>query len=246
LYRDPVVELFLNEDTRQASGLVADSFPSAKDLVRIRTKYFDDILDQQILAHCRQVVILGAGLDTRAARKSAPGVTYFEIDDVATLNLKQMSYEQRDIDINLKFIPGNYITDDLIDLLRQNDFDFELPTFLIWEGNTMYLPLDSSKHMLTQLKKHVRRFRLSFDYMAEAVIRNTTGDAGITSLVESFASMGAPWISGISDIQGFARELRLNVAENYKTAELYKTYWPRRPMSSPIFNFYSVCTLANS
>jgi hypothetical protein len=32
----------------------------------------------------------------------------------------------------------------------------------------MYLPLHSSKQMLTQLKKYVKRFRLSFDYMAEA------------------------------------------------------------------------------
>ena len=77
----------------------------------------------------------------------------------------------------------------------------------------MYLPLHRSKQMLTQLKKYVRRFRLSFDYMAEAVILKTTGDTGITNLVESFASMGAPWISGISDIQGFAREWSLNVVE---------------------------------
>ena len=100
--------------------------------------------------------------------------------------------------------------------------------------------------MLTQLKKYVKRFRLSCDYMAEAVILKTTGDTGITNLVETFASMGAPWISGISDIQGFAREFSLNVVEDFKTAELYETYWPWRVVSSAIFNFYSVCTLANS
>jgi methyltransferase (TIGR00027 family) len=106
LYRDSVVELFLNEQTRQAAGLVAASFPPSKDLVRIRTKYFDDMLDKQILAHFRQVVILGAGLDTRAARKPAAGVTYFEIDDAVTLKLKQTCYEQQDIDVNVKFIPA--------------------------------------------------------------------------------------------------------------------------------------------
>jgi methyltransferase (TIGR00027 family) len=245
LYRDPIVKLFLNEDSREAAGRIAASFPQAKDLVRIRTKYFDDMLDEQILAGCHQVVILGAGLDTRAARKSAEGVTYFEIDDAATLKLKEMSYEERDIDTNVRFIPGNYITDELMDLLKESDFDFNVPTFLIWEGNTMYLPLDSSKHMLTQLKKYVKRFRLSFDYMAQAVILNTTGDTGITNLVESFAKMGAPWISGIADIHSFARELSLNVVENFKTVELYQRFWPWRLVSSPIFNFYSVCTLSN-
>src|SRR5262245_505000 len=76
LYRDSVVGLFLNEETRRAAGRVAASFPLARDLVRIRTKYLDDMLEKQILSNSQQVVILGAGLDTRAVRKPAAGVTY--------------------------------------------------------------------------------------------------------------------------------------------------------------------------
>ena len=53
---------------------MAGSFPPVKDLVKIRTKYFDDVLETQILSDVRQVVILGAGLDTRAVPKPAPGV----------------------------------------------------------------------------------------------------------------------------------------------------------------------------
>src|SRR5262249_16947558 len=159
------VELFLNDETSKAAGRVAASFPPAKDLVRIRTKYFDDVLEGQLLAHFRQVLILGAGLDTRAARKPAAGVTYFEIDDAATLKLKQTCYKKQGIDANVKFIPGNHVTDGLIDLLKQNGFDFVLPTFLIWEGNPMYLPLESMKHILAEIKKYLKRFRLSFDYM---------------------------------------------------------------------------------
>ena len=30
---------------------------------------------------------------------------------------------------------------------------------------------------------------------------------------------------------------------NFKTSELYQAYWLGRPMTSPIFGFYSVCTL---
>ena len=243
LYRDSVVELFLNDDTRRAAGLVAASFPSVKDIVKIRTKYFDDMLDEQILSSCRQVVILGAGLDTRAVRKPAAGVTYFEIDDAATLELKRACYEEQGIDVNVKLIPGNYVSDGLIELLGQNGFDFDLPTYVIWEGNTMYLPLESTKEILRQFRTHLKRFRLSLDYMAEAVISKTTGDPGITSLVESFANMGAPWLSGIRDIQALALEVGLNRIENFKTADLYRKYWPDCRMDSRIFTFYSVCTL---
>jgi hypothetical protein len=79
--------------------------------------------------------------------------------------------------------------------------------------------------------------------MAEAVISRTTGDAGITRLVESFAAMKAPWLSGIRDIQSLAYELGLTLIEDFKTAELHQKYWAGRSMSSPIFNFYSVCTM---
>src|SRR5262249_30027167 len=135
------------------------------------------------------------------------------------------------------------VSDGLIDLLKRNDFNFDLPTYFIWEGNTMYLPLASTKHILTQLRNCVQRFRISFDYMADVVISKTTGDPGITKLVESFENMGAPWLSGIRDVKYLARELSLNVIENFKTDDLYQKYWVGRPMTSPIFSFYSICTL---
>ena len=119
LYNDWVVELFLSADSRYAAGLVAAGFPPAKDLVRIRTKYFDETLERHILSDVRQVVILGAGLDTRAVRKQSPRVSYFEIDDAATLELKRQCYEQYRVQTDVTFISGNYVTDGLIDLLSR-------------------------------------------------------------------------------------------------------------------------------
>jgi len=89
LYADPIVGLFLTDDSKRAAERVAASFPPARDLVRIRTKYLDDMLDTQLRSNVRQVVILGAGLDARAVRKHSPAVSDFEIDDPATLRLKQ-------------------------------------------------------------------------------------------------------------------------------------------------------------
>ena len=235
--------LFLNDETKRAAERVAASFPPAKDLIKIRTKYFDDRLEEQLRSHVRHVVILGAGLDTRAVRKRAPGVTYFEIDEAATLEVKQACYAQHGFDLNLKLIPGNYVTDGMIALLEKNGFDFDLPTYVIWEGNTMYLPLDCTKRILTELRSSVTQFRVSFDYMAESVIAKTTGDPGITSLVESFANMGAPWLSGIRDVESLAHELSLDLIENLRTSELYRAYWLGRLMPSRIFDFYSVCTV---
>ena len=242
LYVDPVVELFLSDASREAAARVSSRFPAVKDMVKTRTRYFDDMLDLQIAAGVWQVVILGAGLDTRAVRKSSPGVRYFEIDDPATIELKRRCYADARIDPHVRLIPGNYVTDGLIDLLRSNGFEFDVPTYFIWEGNVMYMPLASDKHTMIQLKRHVKRFRLSFDYLTESVIAKSTGNASLTTLVESFEAMDAPWVSGIDDIHRLARELSLRVVENMTTGELYRKYRGRQA-SSPIFRHYSICTL---
>jgi methyltransferase (TIGR00027 family) len=244
LYRDAVVDLFLNDDSRRAALRISDTFPQVKDMVKVRTRYFDDTLDHHLLSQYKQVVILGAGLDTRAVRKQAPGVTYFEIDDAATLAWKQRCYAQHGVAANVKFIPGNYVTDGLIDLLRQNGFDFELPTYMIWEGNTMYLPLDAVKQTIADLQAHVRHFRLSFDYMTDAVITKSTGDASVTTLVESFAAMGAPWVTGFRDIRTLAREMSLTLTDDQTTGELGQRYQVGRPLTSAIFDHYAICTVS--
>ena len=242
IYHDPVVGLFLSDASRQAADRISSRFPAVKDMVKTRTRYFDDMLDTQIAAGIGQVVILGAGLDTRAVRKPFAGVRYFEIDDPATMALKRRYYADARINAAVTLIPGNYVTDDLIGLLGSHGFEFGVPTYLIWEGNVMYLPLASDKHTMRQLKQHLTRFRLSFDYFTEAVIAKTTGEPSLTTLVESFAAMRAPWVSGIDDVHVLARELDLRVVEDVTTGELYRRY-RGRPATSPIFQHYSICTL---
>ena len=144
LYRDDVVGLFLSAASRRAAAQAAAGFPLVKELVKIRTRYFDDMLERQIAAGCRQVVLLGAGLDTRAVRKAAPGVRFFEIDDAATMNLKRYVLNQHRLTADVAFIDGNYVTDGMLPLLVANGLDIDAPTYVIWEGNTMYLDAASS------------------------------------------------------------------------------------------------------
>src|SRR3954471_14698018 len=122
LYRDPIVNMFLNDASRMAAARVAATFPPMREMVKLRTRYFDDMLERQLSSGCRQVIVLGAGLDTRAIRKAAVNVTYFEIDDAETLALKKDRFEEYCISANVRFIAGNYVTDGLISLLDRNGF----------------------------------------------------------------------------------------------------------------------------
>lgn len=86
LYRDSIVELFLNDATRQAAASAAIASPSVKEGVKLRTRYFDDTLEERIARGCRQVVIDESTGDAgfeHFARLGAPWIT--GIDDVYAL-----------------------------------------------------------------------------------------------------------------------------------------------------------------
>lgn len=244
LYRDPVVPLFLSEQTRQVADRIAAGFPSGGQGVRLRTRYFDDRLDEQLSRGCRQVVILGAGLDTRGVRKQVPGVTYFEIDDADILKFKQTRLAEAGIQARVVYIPGNYVVDGLLRLLAANGFDFDLPTYVLWEGNTMYLNRPAVLKVLTDLRTSLGRFAISFDYMSEAVIAGATGDERISSFVKGFADMGAPWRFGIDDLDTLASDAGLGVSDSVKVIELFRTFWPNRQLDSKFYDNYALCTLA--
>ena len=243
LYVDPIVPIFLDARTKQAADAISSGFPAAGMNVRIRTRYLDDRLDEQLARGCRQVVILGAGLDTRAVRKQSPGVVYFEIDDASTLNFKQSRLAESGIDTPINFIPGDYVVDGVLPLLEANGFKRELPAFFIWEGNTMYLTRDAVMKVLAELRERVRAFSLSFDYMSEEVIAYATGDRGTTEFVERFAAMGAPWHFGLNDLDALAEEPDLTVVDAVTVADLHRAYRPGRPLASIIYQHYSLCTL---
>lgn len=224
---------------------MAQTCPQTKEMVKIRTKYFDEVLSGQISQGCRQVLILGSGLDTRAVRKKTAGVTYFEIDHLSTLQFKEDCLKKNEIVTNVRYIPGNYIKDNFIEMLNKNNFDFSLPTFILWEGNTVYLQKEEITSVLEQLLNNIKQFKLSLDYMSDKVIAKTTGYQDISDYMAEFEKMGAPWVTGFDNIENLVKDLKIKVVENFSTAELHKKYRPNRSLASNLFKFYFVCTLEN-
>ena len=246
LYRDEIVNLFLDRNSEQVAYQVAQSFPPVKDMVKLRTRYFDDVLAQQLTLGYQQVVILGSGLDTRAVRMSAPGVRYFEIDQAATLQLKAERLAANDMGVEVIYIPGDYVKDNLIALLENNHFDFQLPTYFLWEGNVTYLQREDIVAVLNTICNHIEHFKLSLDYLSDQVIAKTTGYVELDDYIEQLEQRGAPWITGFNDMTCFTKGLGLDIAETYSAAQLHNRYRPQLPLPSPIFQFYFVCTVTRS
>jgi methyltransferase (TIGR00027 family) len=243
LYRDDVVQIFLDAETKAAAQSFEAALPGIASPVKVRTRYLDDRLDAQLRRGVRQIVIPGAGLDTRSIRKQIPGVTYFEIDDARTLELKKARLEAHQIRSSARFIAGDYVRDDLIGLLAGAGFDFSLPAHFLWEGNTMYLPGEAVREVMRSIAAHVEQPTLSFDYVMPEIIAKTTGKAALTEVVEQFGAIGAPWIFGIGNIDALAREAGFSVVDNWKAADLFRAYRPGRPLDWPLHDYYGLCTL---
>jgi methyltransferase (TIGR00027 family) len=243
LFVDPVVPIFLDARARAEADAIRADFPAAEKMPRLRTRYFDDRLDEQLGNGCRQVVILGAGLDTRAERKRSDGVAYFEIDDASTVEFKRQRLAERGVEAPVTFIAGNYVSSGVLPLLEANGFNCDLPSFFIWEGNTMYLAEAAALKVLRDLKAGLRRFSIAFDYMDRAVIMCTTGEKGTTDFVERFAAMGAPWHYGIDDLKAVAAETGLTVADSITLGDMHRKFWPERPLESIVYEHYNLCTL---
>ena len=243
LYVDPIVPIFLDARTHEAAERMVADFPAGERAVQLRTRYYDDHLDTELAGGCRQVVILGSGLDTRGVRKAAPGVTYFEIDDPGILAFKQARLRQAGIEAGIVFITGNYVTDGLLPLLAANGFDFGAKSYVIWEGNTMYLTKRAVLGVLQDLRARVPSLAISFDYVSEEIIAGTTGDPRTSRFVEHFAEMGAPWHFGANDIAALAAEAGMTVLDMARMADLHRDFWPGRSMGAAFYDNYAICTL---
>ena len=115
------------------------------DHVALRTAAIDRALGDACREGVAQVVILGAGLDARAWRLSALlGLTIFEVDHPATQRLKRSrvaGLDPRAAEVH--FVPVDFAREDLGARLGEEGHDPDQPTFWIWEGVTMYLPVEA-------------------------------------------------------------------------------------------------------
>ena len=107
-----------------------------------RTKYFDEYFAKAIEAGVRQIVLIAAGLDSRAYRLPwSDGTVLYEIDQPKVLEFKRTVMaqvgdspraERREVAIDLR--------GDWAQALRDSGFDPTVPTAWIAEGLLIYLP----------------------------------------------------------------------------------------------------------
>ena len=134
-----------------------------------RTKRFDAALLDALQNGARQVVVLGAGFDSRAYRfQSQLGdVRVMEVDFGPTQTYKKQRLGEI-VDVippNVSFVPMDFTKDNLLDQLRNAGYSEQQRTFFLWEGVTYYLPESAVKDTLHFVRDHsASGSRIAFDY----------------------------------------------------------------------------------
>jgi methyltransferase (TIGR00027 family) len=112
--------------------------------MQVRTRVIDDVLHDFVAAGGRQIVLLGAGYDCRAARFAGElaEVVIFEVDHPATQVKKRSILEHHGVRSAARYLPFDFEQRSAAELpaaLSQAGHDPVRPTLTIWEGVTMYL-----------------------------------------------------------------------------------------------------------
>lgn len=116
--------------------------PGLIGFVACRTRYIDDTLEQCLRGDTKQVVVLGAGLDSRAYRFATFRglVKVFEVDQPATQAAKIARVKKifHQVPPYVTYVPIDF-NEETLDKLAGSDYQRSLKTLFIWEGVTQYL-----------------------------------------------------------------------------------------------------------
>lgn len=140
-----------------------------------RATFFDAALERHLGA-VEQLVILGAGWDTRAYRLP-PGspLRVFEVDTRKTQALKRAALEQAGLDTRrVTFVTCDFLSEDWLERLVQAGFAPDRPAFFLWEGVTMYLDRQAVEQGLRRIAATAPGGVVAFDYFTDAVISART------------------------------------------------------------------------
>jgi methyltransferase (TIGR00027 family) len=120
--------------------------------ITVRTRFLDDVVLDACAQGCRQVVILGAGLDARAFRLGWPeGVRLWELDlpDVLAFKEQVLRAESAAPSCERATVPID-LTDDWGRSLRAAGFDEGAPVAWLAEGLLAYLRPEAANALVTR------------------------------------------------------------------------------------------------
>ena len=164
--------------------------PGLNEYMIARTAFFDRLFLDALKNKTPQIVLLGAGYDSRAYRfaKLNQGTRIFELDAPPTQDRKKKCIRKAQIDIseNVTFVPINFNQESIKNKLEKAGYKHDQNTLFIWEGVSYYLELESVETTLEFVRQasHEETF-IGFDYTTSISDDNMDNFYGVREFTQA-------------------------------------------------------------
>jgi methyltransferase (TIGR00027 family) len=200
IFNDPFAIRILDQETRaRLDEIAADgSLRPMRLFIAARSRFSEDSLAASVARGVRQVVVLGAGLDTFSLRNPHAdlAVRVFEVDHPATQDWKRERLKHAGLaePASLIFAPVDFEREGLADGLIEAGFRFDRPAFFQWLGVVPYLTPAAVSATLDFIAG-MPDSEVVFDY-AEPLENYPVGRReNVMAVAENAAARGEPWLS---------------------------------------------------
>ncbi|MZP28567.1 SAM-dependent methyltransferase [Heliobacterium undosum] len=200
-----------------------------------RARYTEDVLAKMVHEGVQQYVILGAGMDTFALRRSdmLGQIEVFELDHPATQADKRRRLERAGVSCpeRLHFIPIDFTTERLPDALNRSRYSPEKSTLFSWLGVTYYLTGEEVLRALRDIATlSPGGSAIIFDYMDADALDPRKASMRMQKVQAIAGRSGEPMKTGF-DPRSLAEDLAktgLLVKENLCPADIEERYFRGR------------------
>ena len=241
IFRDPYASRILDAATLATLGEMAAD-PSLKPMrlfIAARSRYSEDALGASVARGVRQVVVLGAGLDTFSLRNpfAGQGVRVFEVDFPATQQWKRERLREAALALPgwLTFAPVDFERQSIAEGLAQSGFRVDQPAFFQWLGVVPYLTRQAISDTLDFIAG-IPRAEFVFDYAEPFENYPPDRRAHIMGVAERAAARGEPWLSHFdpAELAKLLHDKGFALVEDLGVAELSDRYYGALKAGIPI------------
>jgi methyltransferase (TIGR00027 family) len=241
IFSDPYAVRILDAETLLTlDQMAADlSLRPMRLFISARSRFSEDALGASVARGVRQVVVLGAGLDTFSLRNpyEGEGVRVFEVDFPATQDWKREQLMQASLAVpsSLTFAPVDFERQSLGDGLKAAGFEADRPAFFQWLGVVPYLTPEAISQTL-EFIAGIPDSEVVFDYAEPFGNYPADRRAHIIAVAASAAARGEPWLSLFDppELSKLLRESGFGVIEDLGLAELSDRYYGALKAGIPI------------
>jgi methyltransferase (TIGR00027 family) len=164
--------------------------PGLTEYMIARTAYFDGLFLDALSDRTPQIVLLGAGYDSRAYRFANlnNGTRVFELDIAPTQERKRACLRKARINIpeSVTFVPIDFNRESLGDVLEEAGYKDYHRTLFVWEGVSYYLDAASVDSTLEFISRAAHReSTIAFDYTVSVSEANTDDYYGVRGFAET-------------------------------------------------------------